>query len=146
MSPAHRHDAEQGAWQEMAIAGPELKRPSKLRWRLRQPRIILACGALVFGLWWFFTYFAPPPGSILPPDVFSPYPPPGPGKPPLWKPPSGEAAEHAGAPAKPAGPQIDWKARAEAVKEAFLHAYHGYEKYAMPADELKPLTNSSVNK
>jgi hypothetical protein len=128
----------------MDIAGPETKRSPKLRWRLRQPRIILICGALVFGLWWFFAYFAPPPSTILP-DAFPPYPPPGSGKPPLWKPPSDEVAKPAG-PAKPADSPGDWNARAEAVKEAFLHAYHGYEKYAMPADELKPLTNSSVNK
>ncbi|KAI5121758.1 hypothetical protein M0805_009571 [Coniferiporia weirii] len=34
--------------------------------------------------------------------------------------------------------------RAEAVREAFVHAYSAYEKYAMPADELRPLSNDSV--
>ncbi|THH05387.1 hypothetical protein EW145_g4830 [Phellinidium pouzarii] len=34
--------------------------------------------------------------------------------------------------------------RAEAVKEAFVHAYSAYEEYAMPADELKPLRNTSI--
>jgi len=38
---------------------------------------------------------------------------------------------------------IDWTVRANAVKQAFAHAYHGYEKYAFPEDELLPLTNSS---
>ncbi|THH11860.1 hypothetical protein EW145_g372 [Phellinidium pouzarii] len=40
---------------------------------------------------------------------------------------------------------VDWQARAEKVKEAFLHAYHGYEQYASPADELLPLSNTSIN-
>ncbi|KAH8110099.1 seven-hairpin glycosidase [Phellopilus nigrolimitatus] len=34
--------------------------------------------------------------------------------------------------------------RAEAVREAFVHAYSAYETYAMPADELRPLRNSSI--
>ena len=34
--------------------------------------------------------------------------------------------------------------RAEAVREAFLHAYRSYEKYAMPMDELRPITNGSM--
>ena len=40
----------------------------------------------------------------------------------------------------------DWPARANAVKQAFAHAYHGYETYAFPEDELFPLTNSSGTK
>ena len=40
-----------------------------------------------------------------------------------------------------------WSPRAESVKQAFLHAYRGYEQYApFPADELLPLTNESVEK
>ncbi|KAI0825542.1 glycoside hydrolase [Irpex lacteus] len=39
----------------------------------------------------------------------------------------------------------DWSARAEQVKQAFLHAYHGYEKHAMPMDELHPLANDGVD-
>ncbi|KAF9645503.1 glycoside hydrolase family 47 protein [Thelephora ganbajun] len=41
---------------------------------------------------------------------------------------------------------VDWAARANAVKQAFAHAYHGYEAYAFPEDELLPLTNSSEMK
>ena len=41
---------------------------------------------------------------------------------------------------------VDWTARATAVKQAFAHAYHGYETYAFPEDELLPLTNSSETK
>ncbi|KAL4066002.1 glycoside hydrolase family 47 protein [Scleroderma yunnanense] len=36
-----------------------------------------------------------------------------------------------------------WAQRAAQVREAFLHAYHGYERYAFPHDELRPLSNSS---
>ena len=39
-----------------------------------------------------------------------------------------------------------WETRAEDVKDAFLHAYHGYEKYAAPFDELLPVSASGVNK
>ncbi|KAF9006011.1 glycoside hydrolase family 47 protein [Cyathus striatus] len=35
--------------------------------------------------------------------------------------------------------------RARRVKQAFLHAYHGYERYAAPSDELLPLTNDKIN-
>lgn len=39
-----------------------------------------------------------------------------------------------------------WKGRADRVKEAFLHAYHGYEHYAFPHDELRPLSNRDRDK
>ena len=41
---------------------------------------------------------------------------------------------------------VDWGARADAVKRAFAHAYHGYETYAFPQDELLPLTNTTEMK
>ena len=41
---------------------------------------------------------------------------------------------------------VNWAARANAVKQAFVHAYHGYEAHAFPEDELLPLTNSSETK
>ncbi|KAI6024434.1 glycoside hydrolase family 47 protein [Pisolithus marmoratus] len=41
-------------------------------------------------------------------------------------------------------PEI-WAERAVQVKNAFLHAYHGYERYAFPHDELTPLSNASTN-
>ena len=44
------------------------------------------------------------------------------------------------------GPHVNWAARANAVKQAFVHAYHGYETHAFPEDELLPLTNSSEMK
>lgn len=39
-----------------------------------------------------------------------------------------------------------WSDRAEVVKKAFVHAYHGYERYAAPSDELRPLTQGRINK
>jgi len=39
-----------------------------------------------------------------------------------------------------------WKERQQRVKKAFVHAYHGYEKFASPMDELKPLSNVGLNK
>lgn len=44
------------------------------------------------------------------------------------------------------GQKADWPARAGAVKRAFAHAYHGYETYAFPQDELLPLTNTTEMK
>jgi len=38
-----------------------------------------------------------------------------------------------------------WTQRAHAVKDAFLHAYRGYEKHAFPHDELKPVSNGSID-
>ena len=40
-----------------------------------------------------------------------------------------------------------WSSRAVSVKEAFLHAYGGYEKYTtFPDDELRPVSNSGQRK
>ncbi|KAJ7625647.1 glycoside hydrolase family 47 protein [Roridomyces roridus] len=41
-------------------------------------------------------------------------------------------------------PEI-WDDRAAAVKRAFLHAYSGYEQYAAPHDELRPMSDSYIN-
>ncbi|KAF9218511.1 glycoside hydrolase family 47 protein [Gyrodon lividus] len=38
-----------------------------------------------------------------------------------------------------------WAERAVQVKSAFLHAYHGYERLAFPHDELRPVSNTSIN-
>jgi Glycosyl hydrolase family 47. len=42
-------------------------------------------------------------------------------------------------------PSLVWKERAERVRQAFAHAYHGYEQYAMPRDELRPITKEGMN-
>jgi len=40
-----------------------------------------------------------------------------------------------------------WTKRSASVKEAFLHAYSGYEKYTtFPDDELRPISNSGQRK
>jgi mannosyl-oligosaccharide alpha-1,2-mannosidase len=36
----------------------------------------------------------------------------------------------------------DIQAKADAVKEAFQHAWDGYSKYAFPHDELHPVSNT----
>lgn len=45
----------------------------------------------------------------------------------------------------PDTPEI-WADRATQVKKAFLHAYHGYERHAFPHDELRPLSNRTIDK
>lgn len=39
-----------------------------------------------------------------------------------------------------------WTQRAGQVRDAYLHAYHGYQTYAGEYDELRPLSNDAVNK
>lgn len=39
----------------------------------------------------------------------------------------------------------EWIERAKEVREAFAHAYSSYEKFAYPADELKPITKEKIN-
>jgi len=57
---------------------------------------------------------------------------------PLPAPGSGNGKKPVGGAAQ----QTLWRKRAERVRNGFLHAYHGYEKYAhWPDDELKPNGN-----
>lgn len=49
-------------------------------------------------------------------------------------------------PPRPDAPTSIWSTRADKVREAFLHAYAGYKRYAPDHDELLPLTNKGVNK
>jgi hypothetical protein len=39
-----------------------------------------------------------------------------------------------------------WAERADAVRDAFLHAYEGYLAYAAPHDELLPLSMRPIDK
>jgi hypothetical protein len=39
-----------------------------------------------------------------------------------------------------------WPARAQLVKEAFLHGYMAYDQVAFPMDEYRPITERGVNK
>jgi hypothetical protein len=78
-------------------------------------------------------------------DGFSPRPPYPPFHPPPVDPPPSPPL-HIG-PENDTGTSHLWTSRAASIKEAFLHAYRGYEKYApFPADELQPLSNRSVQK
>ncbi|KAG6813871.1 hypothetical protein H0H92_006278 [Tricholoma furcatifolium] len=45
----------------------------------------------------------------------------------------------------PSEPDPKWAARAEKVKEAFVHAYEGYKAHAFPMDELVPVTGEGIN-
>jgi hypothetical protein len=58
--------------------------------------------------------------------------------PETWLSPSGRALERR--------PSDTWADRARRVRSAFLHAYEAYERAAFPHDELKPLSNSWVDK
>ena len=49
-------------------------------------------------------------------------------------------------PYPPPHPHTIWQQRAEQVKDAFLHAYDGYLKYAALHDELLPVSNAAVDK
>jgi hypothetical protein len=47
----------------------------------------------------------------------------------------------------PPSPNLIWLERGASVKEAFVHAYGGYEKYTtFPDDELRPISNSGQRK
>ena len=48
-------------------------------------------------------------------------------------------------PKRPPRPKA-WSDAAEGVKQAFLHAYHGYEDYAAPFDELLPMSRKGSNR
>lgn len=39
-----------------------------------------------------------------------------------------------------------WPARANKVRDAFVHAYSGYQKHALGYDELLPIKGDAVNK
>src|SRR5215471_18672452 len=43
-------------------------------------------------------------------------------------------------PSRPTPPEV-WADRADKVRSAFIHAYRGYERYAAPHDELRPVSN-----
>ena len=46
----------------------------------------------------------------------------------------------------PIGSSTIWSTRAAQVKEAYLHAWNGYQKLAAPFDELLPVSDGKVNK
>lgn len=103
----------------------------------RAPSYVTA--ALSVGVFVCIIWIFAPPGLL---HGFRPGPGPGPPPPQKWKwPPLMD--DHS---PKPKLSGVDWDGRAEDVKKAFLHAYHGYEQYAMPSDELRPVSNGAINK
>ncbi|KLO19007.1 seven-hairpin glycosidase [Schizopora paradoxa] len=104
----------------------------------RAPSYVTA--GLSVGVFVCILFLFTPPGFF---HGFGHRPGPGPGHPPppkwRWPPLMNDNSP------KPKLSGVDWNARAENVKSSFLHAYHGYEKYAMPADELQPVSNGAVN-
>lgn len=44
------------------------------------------------------------------------------------------------------GPSTIWSTRADQVKDAYLHAWSGYQRLAAPADELLPVSGGKVDK
>ncbi|TFY60511.1 hypothetical protein EVJ58_g5099 [Rhodofomes roseus] len=63
--------------------------------------------------------------------------------PPLPPPPHAPLRQHPHFP--PHGSSRKWGARADAVRHAFLHAYTGYQEHAGQGDELKPVSEGSVD-
>ncbi len=119
----------------MAMAPADSKKSQLLLpyFRSRAVRFTMLCG-LAFGLGWlvlfsstdFHPSFRPRPTPVGD-ETFAPVP-------------LSDEVEELPVP-------VDiWAERAEQVKEAYLHAYRGYERYASPHDELLPLANGSIDK
>jgi hypothetical protein len=116
-------------------------------------RLVLVC--LVFGI--FFVVFLPStdtphhfehvphiPSYRRPPAIPSrpvSFPPPDPG-------PHRRRINRQRPLAEPAAHRTDdlWANRADAVRDAFSHAYNSYARYAAPHDELLPLAKAPVDK
>ena len=95
--------------------------------RFRSARYITAAVAAVLVV--STLYYIQIPVGLHPPDRFSAW-----GSPPRpW--------QHPITPSSPV-----WDARAAQVKQAYLHAYEGYLKYAEGYDELRPLSTTGINK
>jgi len=75
-------------------------------------------------------------------------------RPLIFAPPSPESLHHRIKAQRPLNKPLDhdhqrgdiWARRADAVREAFLHAYDSYVAYAAPHDELLPLTKTPTDK
>lgn len=121
-------------------------RSAFLRSRLGMRYILTGAGVLTL---LFFLTHGPPRG---PPFRFryGDHPPPIGDKAPSWPP-----HEHTHPPPPPPPPPESpppsptlqpWPDRANAVKDAFLHAYNGYKTHAFSHDELLPLSHRYVDK
>ncbi|KAH9973544.1 glycoside hydrolase [Lactifluus volemus] len=114
-------------------------------------RLVLIC--LVFGI--FFVVFMPPtdtPHFEYTPHFPSYHPPPViPSRPVSFPPPDPGPHRHRIRPQRPlpepGAHRTDdlWANRADAVREAFEHAYNSYARYAAPHDELLPLAKAPID-
>ncbi|TBU30171.1 seven-hairpin glycosidase [Dichomitus squalens] len=112
--------------------------------RTRRAYRLIPFGLLASCLLWAFVHFGVADHDIYPsgPDFGHPF---------LRGPPHPPHA-HGGPPhpppfRPPPAPQehTKWSKRADAVRDAFRHAYKGYLEYAGSSDELKPVSNEAVN-
>lgn len=155
MLPMHGNTAPRGAggWREMTIvtdgASPSYRRILRIKPLRSVSRLtFVVAGGAIFCLWLMITQFDalsftrpyPQPHGRPPPGVHRPHFDFDLDDAPELPPPS--------RPESPAAPvsTVDWEARAEEVKKMFVRAYHAYEKYASPADELRPMTNGTIDK
>ncbi|KAJ3527859.1 hypothetical protein NM688_g8069 [Phlebia brevispora] len=100
-----------------------------MRGLLPKPKSRLIPLTLAFGcIFWALLYFGSPGRSFnLPGEEFLHH----------RYPPAPRPHDHNPRPL----PHTIWNTRAEQVKQAFLHAYRGYNEYAASHDELMPVTN-----
>ncbi|EJD07326.1 seven-hairpin glycosidase [Fomitiporia mediterranea MF3/22] len=144
MLPMHRASGAERGWRAMAVDNEPsytarlfaVLRPKPFRGIVRSSLFII--GGAFFLLWFMFMQFGGPP------FLSSPFPPPRVPRPGYKSPFIFDDDDDVTVPQKQVTPE-EWAKRAEMVKQAFVHAYHGYEQYASPMDELLPLTDGAVN-
>lgn len=97
--------------------------------------LLVAC---LFVLWILFAPFS---GSPIPPPFYKPYQSESGKRPQQYPPPRPYPP-----PPRPNVAKGQWEERAQRVRDAFLHAWNGYQKYAAGWDELLPVNGGRVNK
>ncbi|GLB41878.1 putative glycosyl hydrolase 47 family protein [Lyophyllum shimeji] len=130
------------------IRGSRIRRAPKIHSFVGRPLLRWLSWAFVsvLILWvagpFVVNFFRPPPYAYIPPPDRGEHHRPHPHHPPppwLRPPPTPPNKQH---------PEIQptvWASRAGKVKDAFVHAYQGYRKHALPYDELLPVTGKKVN-
>ncbi len=115
--------------------------------RTKRAYRFIPLGAAATLLLWAFARFGVTDHSTYrpgPDQIEDFYPPPPP--PHHFPPPFGGAHPPPGGPPPHVRPTTVWSERADAVKNAFLHAYRGYQEYAGSHDELLPVSDAYVDK
>lgn len=137
MLPIHRRRA---SWAEVQVSGSAV-RTAKLCFGRPSSRWLLFCLAFATSLWFLGPYLLhmsghPPPHShFAVSDGYGRHPtPPG----------SHPRPSKSRPPYK--GPVTVWSSRADQVRNAYLHAWNGYQRLAAPADELLPVSGGKVDK